>query len=228
MSKRLDDAEFDLLSRLTLNSDGYDYLRSASLKYRYAKRRLVSLRTKITRYKGRVEVRYAIIGFPDPSTIEMDLDHCIACLRSSIEHLAQLINSVANLGLKPVGYGKDIVSPYNVVNAINASPKLGKDPNLSKLSSFLQDEMQRGWYKELNTFRIEMYHYKSKGILDHAFASPSLDPDWMDKLFVVPADVAVSAKTRWDREVCSFCQNRTDDIENVLHSSFSLLSKYLS
>jgi hypothetical protein len=230
MSKRLDNAEYDLLSQLTPGSDDYDYLNSASLKYRYAEKRLISLRRKITNYKKRVERRYggSVIMFPDPLPIGMDFDHCIASLRSSIEHLAQLINSIVKLGLKPVGYGKGIVSPQNVADAINGSPKLKKDQYLSRLSSFLGNEIHRDWYKELHRFRIEMYHHKSREILDHASASPSLVPNWMDELFVIPPDFAISAKTRRDREICNFCQNKVNDIENVLYNSFCLLSKYLS
>lgn len=230
MSKRLDDAEYDLLSQLTPGSDDYDYFNSANLKYRYAEKRLISLRRKITNYKERVEVRYggSVIMFPDPLPIEMDLDHCITSLRSSMEHLAQLINSVVKLGLKPVGYGKDIVSPQNVIDAINNSLKSKKDQYLSKLSSFLGNEIHKDWYKELHRFRIEMYHHKSREILDHASASPSLAPNWMDELFVIPPDIAISAKTRRDREIFNFCQNKVNDIENALYNSFYLLSKYLS
>lgn len=230
MSNRLDDAEYDLLSQLTRRPDDYDYLKSASLKHRYAETRLISLRRKITNYKKRVEIRYggSLIMFPDTLPIEMDLDHCVASLRSSIEHLAQLINSVVKLRLKPVGYGKGVVSPQNVVDAINSSLKLKKDQYLSKLSSFLGNEIHKDWYKELHRFRIEMYHHKSREILDHASASPSLNPNWMDELFVIPPDIAISAKTRRDREIFNFCQNKVNDIENVLYNSFYLLSKYLS
>jgi len=229
MSKRLEDAEYDLLSELTPHSDDYDYLASASLKYRYAEKRLISLRRKITNYKKRVEIRYggSLIMFPDTSPIEMDLDHCITSLRSSIEHLAQLINSVVKLRLKPVGYGKGIVSFQNVVDAMNGCPNLKKDQYLSKLSSFLGNKIQQDWYKELHRFRIEMYHHKSREILDHS-SSPSLVPNWMDELFVIPPDVAISAKIRRDREICNFCQNKVNDIENVLYNSLYLLSKYLS
>lgn len=229
MSRRLDDAEYDLFSQLTPHSDDYDYLISASVKHRYAEKRLISLRRKITDYKKRVEIRDGgnLIMFPDTLPIEMDLDHCIASLRSSIEHLAQLINSVVKLGLRPVGHGKDIVNPQNVVNAINGDPKFKNDQYLSKLSSFLGNEINKDWYKELHRFRIEMYHHKSREILDHASASPGLVPNWMDELFVIPPDVAISAKTRRDREVFNFCQNKANDIENVLYNSFYLLSKYL-
>lgn len=231
MSGRLDEAEYDLLSQLTPGSDDYDYLNSASLKYRYAERRLNSLRRKITNYKKRVKVRAggSVIMFPDTLPIEMDLDHCIASLRSSMEHLAQLINSVVKLGLKPMRNGKGIlVSPQNVVNAMNGNPELRKDQHLSKLSSFLGSEIHKGWHKELNRFRIEMYHHKSIEILADASASPSLVPNWMNELFVIPPDFATSAKTSRDREICNFCQNKVNDIENVLYSSFRLLSKYLS
>lgn len=229
MSRRLCNAEFDLLSKLTPATDDYDYLNSASLKYRYAKQRLISIRRKITNYKKRVETRNggSIIMFPDPIYIEMDLDHCVTSLRSSIEHLAQLINSVVELGLTPVGHGQGIVSPQGVVDAMNCSPKVKKDRHLSSLSSFLRNEIDQDWYKELSRFRIEMYHHKSREFLDYASASPSLVPNWMDELFVIPPGIATSAKRRRDREIVGFCRIKVNSIEEVLYNSFHLLSKHL-
>lgn len=224
MSKRLDDIEEDLAHQV-FSTTSWDYFSSICLKYYFAKKRLVNLKRKITRYKSRIEFRNGITSFPDISSIEMDLDHCITSLRSSLEHLAQLINSVAPLNLQPTGYGEDIVSLQHVINKIDCSPEFKNNPNLSNLSSFLSDEMGKDWYKDLHKLRIEMYHHKSRDILDHT--SPRTDPNKMDELFLIPQDV-VSAKNKKDREICHFCQNRINDIENVLYNSFCLISKYLS
>ena len=226
MSERLDDIVSDLVCQVISATGTYEYLDSTCQKHLFAERRLSTLKRKITNYKRRIEYRNGITSFPDTLSVEMDLDHCISSLRSSLEHLAQLINSVVRLGLQSTGYGKDTVSLQNVINAIDGSPKFKNNPNLSKLSSFLRNEMGKDWYKELHKLRIEMYHHKSRDILNHA--SPRTDPNKMDELFLIPQEVAISAKTKRDREICCFCQNRIKDIENVLYNSFYLISKYLS
>ena len=226
MSKRLDDIVSDLLYQVIRATGTYDYLDSACSKQLYAERRLITLKRKITNYKSKIEYRNGTTIFADTTSIEMDLDHCILSLRSSLEHLAQLINSVAQLGLQPTGLGKDTVSLRNVVNTINDSPKFKNNQYLSKLSSFLGNEMDKDWYKELHRLRIEWYHHKTQDILNHA--SPRTDPNKMDELFLIPQEVVISAKTKKDREICCFCQNRINDIENVLYNSFYLISKYLS
>jgi hypothetical protein len=228
MSKRLDDINDELLCQIIRATGDYDYLRSATLKYLYAEKRLVSLGRKIADYKRRVEFRNGITMFPSTLSIEMDLDHCIASLRSSLEHLAQLINCVVKLGLQPTGHVKDkkTVSLPNVVEAIRDRLKSENNQYLSDLSELLSGEKDKDWYKELDRFRIEMYHHKSREILN--YQDPRLAPNMMDELFLIPPDVAISAKTKRDPEICRFCQSQVNDIENVLYKSFYLLSRYLS
>ena len=226
MSKRLDDIVNDLLYQVFSATGTYEYLDSVCQKHLFAEERLTTLKRKITNYKRRIEYRNYITSFPDTTSIEMDLDHCISSLRSSLEHLSQLINSVAQLDLQPTGYDKDAVSLRNVIKAIDCKPKFKNNQNLSKLSLLLRNEMGKDWYKDLHKLRIEMYHHKSRDILDHA--SPRTDPDQMDELFLIPQEVVISAKTKKEREICYFCQNMINNIEDVLYNSFHLISKYLS
>ncbi len=228
MSKRLGDIASDLVYQVVRAIGHYDdYLDSACQKYLFAEKRLITLKRKITGYKKRIEYRNSITSFPSPLSIEMDLDHCILSLRSSLEHLAQLVNSVVQLGLQPTGYDKDtVVSLKNVVNAIDNNSKFKNNPNLSKLSCFLRNEMGKDWYKELHKLRIEMFHNKSRDILNHA--SARTDSNQIDELFLLPQDVVISVKNKIEREIRCYCQNRINDIENVLYNSFYLLSKYLS
>ena len=226
MSKRLDDIVGDLAYQVIRATGTYEYLDSICLKYSFAERRLITLKRKITSYKRKIEYRNNITVFPDTSSVEMDLDHCILSMRSSLEHLAQLINSVVPLGLQSTGYGRNTVSLQNIINAIDGSPKFKNNPNLSELSSLLKNAMGKHWYKELHKLRIEMYHHKVRDILNHA--SPKTDPNKTDELFLIPQELVISAKTNKDREIGCFCQNRINDIENVLYNSFYLISKYLS
>ncbi len=223
MSKRLDNVVSDLVYQVFRATGSYDdYLDSTCQKHLFAERRLITLRRKVANYQRRIEYGTGTTSFPSPLSVEMDLDHCILSLRSSLEHLAQLINSVVPLKLQPTVLGKDTVSLQNIVNAIHNTPKFNNNQYLSKLSDFLRNEMNKDWYKELHKFRIEMYHHKSPDILN-----PRTGPNQMDELFLIPQDAAISAKTKKDREICSFCQNRVNDIENVLYNSFCLISKYL-
>lgn len=226
MSKKLDDIINDLLSPVVSATGTYEYLDSICQKHLFAKKRLISLKRKITNYKKRIEYRKYITSFPDTTSIEMDLDHCISSLRSSLEHLAQLINSVAHLGLKPTGYDKDSVSLRNVINAIDCNTKHKNNQNLSKLSSFLRNEMNKDWYKDLHKLRIEMYHHKAQDILEHPYLRTNNTN--VDELFLIPQEIIISAKSKKDREICCFCQNRINDIEKVLYNSFCLINKYLS
>ena len=85
--------------------------------------------------------------------------------------------------------------------------------------------MDKDWFKELHRLRIEMFHHKRSEILN--YASTRLEPNIMDELFLIPPEVAISAKTEKDREICSFCREKINDVENVLYNCFCLLSKYL-
>jgi len=226
MSEKLDDIVNDLVYQVISATGSYEYLDSTCQKHLFAERRLITLKRKITNYKRRIGFRNSITSFPDTLSIEMDFDHCISSLRSSLEHLAQLINSVVQLDLKSTGYGKDTVSLQNVINTIDDKLDFKNNQNLSELSRFLENEINKDWYKDLHKLRIEMYHHKSRDILNHA--SPRTDPNKMEELFLIPQEVVISAKTKKDREICYFCQNRINDIENVLYNSFYLISNYLS
>lgn len=182
MSKKLDDIVMDLIYQVVRVTGTYDYLDSASQKQLFAERRLMALKRQITQYKKRIEYKGGITSFPDTLSIEMNLDHCILSLRSSLEHLAQLINSAVQLGLQPTGYGTNVVSLQNVVDAIDSSSEHRNNQYISQLSSFLGAEMDKDWYKELHRLRIEIYHHKTQDILNHA--SPISDPDKMVPFFV--------------------------------------------
>ena len=226
MSKRLDDIlSYLVYQTVGVGEIGYnEYLDSASQKYLFAEKRLITLKEKEKRNQRKIGYWGSTPGsFPSPLSVEMDLDHCIISLRSSLEHLAQLINSVVKLGLQPTGRGEGTVELQRVVNKIGGSSKFTDNPYLSELSYFLRNEMDKDWYKELHKLRIEMYHHKSRDILNHR-----TDTNRLDELFLIPQDVFTSVKTKKDREICCYCQNRLNDIENVLYNSFYLLSKYLS
>ncbi len=222
MSKRLDDIHSDLIYQVIRATGTYDYSDSAGQKHLFAERRLITLKGKIAKYKRRIEYGNGPTSFPSPLSVEMDFDHCILSLRSSLEHLAQLINSAVKLNLQPTGLGRDTVSLQNIVNAIDDSSKFKNNQYLSKLSSFLRNEMNKDWYRDLHKLRIEMYHHKSRDILN-----PRTDTSKLDDLFLISQDAFTTVKTKKDRELCYYCQNRINDVENVLYNSFYLLSQYL-
>lgn len=229
MTKKLDDIVSDLVYQVFIATNTYDYLDSTCQKHMFAEKRVISLKRKISGYKKRIVYRNGTTSFPDTLSIEMDLDHCILSLQSSLEHLAQLINSVAKLGLKPTVYEttghEPKVSLINVIKVIDDSPILNNNPNLSELSRFLKEEMKKDWYRELHKLRIENFHHKSRDILNHL--SVRIDPKMIEELFLMPQDVLVKPNTKRDREITHFCQKKINDVEDALYVSFHLLSKYL-
>lgn len=227
MSKRLDDISSSLPYQViqVINETGsIHYLDSIGQKHLFAERRLITLKQKIIRYKKKMEYSDGMpSSFPSALSIEMDFDHCILSLRSSLEHLAQLINSVAKLGLLPTGDSRNAVSLKNVTKKIDNNPEFKNNDHLFQLSVFLNEEMGEDWFKELHNLRIEIFHHKAPDILN-----PRVDPNKMDELFLIPRDCTITAKTKRDREICRFCENKINDIEYVLYNSYYLLSKYLS
>jgi len=207
------------------------YLRSASQKHLFAERRLRSLKKKMTEYKRKCTVEkhdeFRATVYPDSLPIEMDFDHCILSLRSSLEHLAQLINAVIPLDLpaKRIKKYDKFVSITNVISEIERNEPLGKDPCLSKLSSYLGNVIQASWYKELHDLRIESFHIKSGRLARTSLLT--LDRQLLEMTFLLPSGTASSAKTEKERNIVNYCQRRVEDIERVLKVSFELLSKYL-
>ena len=237
MSKDFDDIINVLWSQMmgSMEGDGRYlcgiYLRSACQKLLFAETRLRNLRGKVSYYKrGRTVVQregYYEVNYPQNRlSIEMDFDHCILSLRSSLEHLAQLVNAIIPLDLPPKGKASESVSLKRVIHAIANNEALKSTPYLPELASNLQEEMESDWYKELHDLRIESFHVKS-GYLPKTELM-TRKRELKDLSFLLPQGTVSSLKTENDRDIRNYCKNRVKDVKRTLHTSFRLLSNYMS
>jgi len=206
------------------------YLRSACQKLLFAETRLRSLRGKIAYHKRRRTIvqreGYYEVNYPENKlSIEMDFDHCILSLRSSLEHLAQLVNAVIPLNLSPKGKASESVSLKKVIEAIVENESLKSIPYLSKLSSYLQEEMESDWYRELHDLRIESFHVKSGRLPKTELMT--LERELIELRFLLPQDTVNSLKTDEDRDILNYSKNRIKDVKKTLNASFHLLCKYM-
>ena len=141
MSQDLGDIINDLLGKILANKRGVEcdlcviYLRSTAQKHLFAEERLKALNRKIAGYRKKCEVnQYGGITWPATLYIEMDFDHCVLSLRSSLEHLAQLINTIVSLNLVAKRTkGEAHVTLGRVIKKIKENDLLRSNEHLSSL-----------------------------------------------------------------------------------------------
>jgi len=213
------------------NKEGVDcdlcliYLRSTAQKHLFAEKRLKSLNRKIAGYRQKCEVnQYGGITWPVTLYIEMDFDHCVLSLRSSLEHLAQLINAIVPLNLAPKRTkGKTHVTLDKVIEEINGNDQLRSNEYLSSLSSFLKSEMEENWYKDFQELRNTMAHVKFDRFPRTTLKTP--ERQLLNLKFLLPSGTAKSLVTEEERDITSYCKDVIKKVESVLKESFDLLSK---
>ena len=236
MRQNLDDIIYTLMAQIWDSKKGIDrqwcviYLRSTFQKYLFAERRLKRLTEEIEGYIQTVQDDIQTTQYnqvPSSLNIEMDFDHCVLSLRSSLEHLAQLINVIIPLNLSPKATkGETHVTLKNVIGEIRRNDLLKSNECLSNLSSYLSSEMEKDWYRDLHDLRITMFHDKSDRLI--RILTQTLERQLLDLKFLLPSDAAKSLVTEEERNIISYCENATRKVEGVLKETFGALSKYLS
>lgn len=229
MSQDLDDIINILLAQIWSKKEGADrdscqtYLRSTCQKHLFAEERLIGITNEIAEYAQKAKEKQIL----DRLYIEMDFDHCVLSLRSSLEHLAQLINAIIPLNLSPkFTGGKTPVTLKNVIEEIKKNDLSKNSECLCNLSSYLKLEMEKEWYKELHDLRITMFHDK----YDHLTRTSllTLNHQLLDLKFLLPSGTAESLVTEEERNIITYCDSTIKKVEGVLKESFGALSKYLS
>jgi hypothetical protein len=206
------------------------YLRSACQKLLFAEKRLRNLRRKIAYHKrGRKVVHredYYEVTYPQNTlSIEMDFDHCVLSLRSSLEHLAQLVNAIIPLNLPPKGKTSESVNLKKVIETLANNQHLNSIPSLKELSLNLKLLTESDWYKELHDLRIESFHVKSGRLPKTELKT--LNHELLDLNFLLPDGAATSLKTEKDRDILNYCKSTVKYVEKTLKQSFYLLNDYL-
>jgi hypothetical protein len=169
---------------------------------------------------------FTVTIWPVTLYIEIDFDHCISSLRSSLEHLAQLINAIIPLNLSPkVTRGETHVTLRNIVKEIKKNDLLKNNECLYSLLSYLEGEMGKDWYKDLHDLRITMFHDKFDPLPKTSIQT--LEHQLLDFKFLLPPHTAKTLVTEEERNIVSYCERRIGEVEGVLKESFQILSKYL-
>ena len=228
MSEDLDDPINILLTQIWNSREGTDrelcviYLRSTAQKHLFAEERFKSLSKEIERYIQAVRDNQVLSRL----NIEMDFDHCVSSLRSSLEHLAQLINAITPIKLSPkITKGEVHVTLKNVINKLERNELTRNKRDLSSLAEYLNSVMKEVWYRYLPDLRITMFHNK----FDHLVRTTTLtlQKELIDLKFLLPQNTAKSLVTEEERNIISYCEDNIRKVEHVLRKSFQALSEYL-
>jgi hypothetical protein len=181
------------------------YLRGVNQKRLFARKRKSCLKKVI--FKAAPSSQY--LRETSNLAIEIEFDHFIESLRSSIEKLMQLTNNVCNLHLSPTIYLRENKKD-NVVNIDEVILLLQKsnDSNLKKLGYYLSCEKKMDWYKTLHKLRIEMYH--------HIYG----------KFKVLNNQLLVTLPNNKIVNLISFCENEFNSTELFLSHSLRLLCRF--
>ena len=167
----------------------------------YVKRAIVKYSQKVT-VPQPVKAGYIVSLRKGTSfAIEIEFDHCIVSLRSCIEHLLQLINHVANLGLVPTSYRNDRVNIDNVIRGL----KSHNNSVLKRLGNYLEKEKQSDWYKMLHKLRIEIYHNKFKRFIAHG------------------KQIKIELPNGQEVDLVAYCDTSIDNLERILTYSIRSL-----
>lgn len=203
----------DLILPSILGKHGDIYLRGINQKRLFARKRRAYLRRAIVIY---IQRRMVTTGVPvihpreiSSLPIEIEFDHFIVSLRSSIEHSMQLINSIAHLGLLPTNRHRNntadrVVSIDEVINALRSS----NDKILIRLGNYLLKEKQADWYKTLHTLRIEMFHNK------------------YDKFIIRDNRLFFGLPDNQQVDLLNYCSEEIDNVERILSYSLRSLCRF--
>lgn len=202
----------DELLQVLLGQPGEIYLRSVNQKRLFAKKRRAYLKRAIAKYSQKEEVSvegdYTVtVRRATSFAMEIEFDHCIVSLRSCIEHLLQLINHVASLGLVPTSYNRS--DRVDIDNVIHRS-KSCNSAVLNRLGNYLDKEKQEAWYKMLHRLRIEMYHKKFERFSTHG------------------EQITLKLPNGQEVNLITYCNTAINNLERILTYSMQSLVTFLN
>ncbi len=186
------------------------YLRSLNQKRLFAKKRAMYLKRAIVKYNQKQTVW--VVNLPLTTrkatsfSMEIEFDHFVVSLRSCIEHLMQLINFIANLGLCPTSYDR-----HYTVNTDNVISHLKSTQNviLNRLARYFEKEKGKDWYKMLHRLRIEIYHNK------------------FDYFITTGQQIKLELPNHTEVDLMAYCNEAIANVERVLTFSSKSLAEYL-
>lgn len=182
-----------------------NYLRGINQKRLFARKRKRLLKRAIARLSPYSKIERPTAAF----TIEIEFDHFIDSLRSSIEKLMQLINLIADLKLSPTNrHRKNKFDKLVTLDEVIKSLQSSSDTILNRLGAYLLKEKQRNWYTTLHQLRIEIYHNSFEKFIIRD-----------DRLFV-------SLLNRKKTDLLNYCDDEVANVERFLSHSLSSLYRF--
>lgn len=221
MSQRLDDTVNTLWQRIMMQLDADDgetcvfYLRNVRQKIYFALERYESLKKNIVDYKWNYEHKKVL----NSTYIEMDFDHIIYCLRSSLSYLALLICSVIPLSSYDRLTNKSRMLTLGDVVLQLKSHK--QESCVYKLWMYLSENINAEWYKELNEFRIDIFYDRFKNfprVTTYAFEHQLLDMDCL-----LSDDAGDSSIYTDKKNILTYSRWLITEVEDIVINSLELL-----
>ena len=199
----------DILLPKILQEPEVIYLRSINQKRLFARQRMRLIRKAVSKYCEKQIVPVGNLQVKSRKTtsfsIEIEFDHFIVSLRSSIEHLMQLINFISDLDLSPSSYNHNHrVDLDNVINHL----KNADNTILCKLATYLEREKSEDWYKMLHKLRIELYH------------------DKFEKFMVNGDSISLKLPGETETDLLTYSITTTANVERVLSYGLNSLIKF--
>ncbi len=195
----------DILLPVIWNRPSFIYLRSINQKRLFARKRTTYLKRAVGKYVQDDDTSRTrrIASF----NTEIEFDHCIISLRSCLEHLMQLINSVA--GLQLVANSNNRTDRVDIDNIIHGL-KNNNDAILNRLGNYLDKEKQKDWYKTLHKLRIEIYHNKFERFIKDG------------------KQIKIELPNGQKIELITYCNIAINDLERILTYSMKSLITFLN
>ena len=201
----------DIILPVILNNPNSIYLRSINQKRLFSRKRLMLLKKAIAKYNQKQTISTKKGSFQMRKTtsfsMEIEFDHFVVSLRSYIEHLMQLINSIADLGLNPISYKRD--DRVDIDNVITLSKK-SNNTIINRLGNYLVKEKKKDWYKTLHKLRIEIYHNK------------------FEKFLTLGEQVSLELPDNTEVDLITYCNSAMYNVERILSYSAKSLVEFLN
>jgi hypothetical protein len=198
-----------------------DYLRITCQKCLFAQERLKSLAENVADYKKKLDCGEILNSL----YLAMDYDHLLISLRSSLEHLAKLINAAISQSLpnRLVIY-QETANLRNTISVLKESTELSAYSSLYRLSCYLNEKINHAWYKELMEPGIVISHDKFRKF--PKVSASGMRQQLLDFSFLLPH----MAETEGTGEggIVVYCRELIEEVEGMLKGSFIILDDHLS
>lgn len=225
MSQQLDDIVNTLWQRIMMQLDADDgetcvfYLRNVRQKIYFSLERYESLKKNIVDYKWKYDHKKLL----NSTCIEMDFDHIIYCLRSSLSYLALLIFAIIPLSSYDRLTNKNRMLMLGDVVVQLKSHK--QESCLYNLWMYLSENISTEWYRELNEFRIDIFYDRFKNY--PRVTTYTLEHQLLDMNCLLADDAGDGSMSTDKKSILTYTRWLITEVENTVINCLVLLQTCL-